>query len=411
MKNCAFTICAKNYLAQAFSLKESFLKYNNNFEFYIFLSDLKGSNLVPDDVFELDEKWIPDWKVMAFKYNVIEFSTSIKPFCFNKLFIAGYDKIVYLDPDIYVTSSLLPIYKMLDNKSIVMTPHYCNIQNEYTGSVSEEKLLFVGIYNLGFVAIKNDEFGNKIIQWWCRRLKNKCYADAYDSLHVDQRWMDFVPAFFPDNVLITHHLGINSAIWNLHERYLDAEDGTYIVVNSETKERFPLLFFHFSGFDPFNPEVLNRRHPKYNLEMYPSFRPLVKEYIEAEYRNGYETYSKLPYSLNSFSDGSLIFPIYRRLYRAIEQELPVEDPFDSHSAFVKTLKKNGLFYNRKIQSIYPVNHDARLQKKRVYTKALLHLFSILRKCIGIDYYSSLLFFLYDFSRFESQKFMIKHIVK
>lgn len=40
MKQCAFTICAKNYLAQAITLRESFKRHNKE-EFFIFLSDDK----------------------------------------------------------------------------------------------------------------------------------------------------------------------------------------------------------------------------------------------------------------------------------------------------------------------------------------------------------------------------------
>jgi lipopolysaccharide biosynthesis glycosyltransferase len=215
-RNVAFTICAKNYLAQAFTLKESFEIHNPNCDFFIFLSD--DSEGIADSVITLEDSWIPDWKKMAFKYNVIEFSTSVKPFCFKKLFQENYDKIIYLDPDIYVTNPLDEIFDFLENKTIVLTPHYCNIQTEYTGSITEEEILFVGIYNLGFTAIKNNLIGLKIIDWWMNRLSNKCYADKIDALHVDQKWMDFIPAFFPNDVLITHHMGINPAIWNLHER-------------------------------------------------------------------------------------------------------------------------------------------------------------------------------------------------
>jgi len=35
-KNVAFTICAKNYLAQAFALRESFYCHNPKSDFFIF---------------------------------------------------------------------------------------------------------------------------------------------------------------------------------------------------------------------------------------------------------------------------------------------------------------------------------------------------------------------------------------
>ena len=403
-KNAAFTICAKNYLAQALTLKESFHRLNPSNDFFIFLSD--DSDGLADNIITLDCRWIPNWKQMAFKYNIIEFSTSIKPFCFKKLFSQNYSKVIYLDPDIYVTNPLVEIFDFLDNKSIVLTPHYCNIQTDYTGSISEEEILFVGIYNLGFCALKNDIVGIKVIDWWMNRLTNKCFADKFDALHVDQRWMDFIPAFFPNDTLITHHLGINPAIWNLHERELViSENNKYQIKDSLSQEVFPLLFYHFSGFDPYNPKLINRRHPKYNTDIYPSFIPLFEEYIKGVYDNGYERYSKMSYSFNAFEDGESILPLYRRLFRVFEYEYVEHNPFHTESHFFKDLKKARLLTGIKTLKFTTYTDNER-NKKRAFVKLIVGFFKILKKIIGVRYYYSLLVFLGDFTRFEKQGFLL-----
>ena len=111
MENCVFTICAHNYMAQALTLQQSVLKYNK-VDFKIFLADTPEES----PLFEkLDESWIPNWRNMAFQYNITEFNTSIKPFCFNKLFEEGYKKVVYLDPDMFVVDSVNLIWDILDN--------------------------------------------------------------------------------------------------------------------------------------------------------------------------------------------------------------------------------------------------------------------------------------------------------
>lgn len=408
-KNCTFTICAKNYLAQALTLKSSFQHHNPNCDFYIFISD-SSEGLTEeeiDNVVLLDDHWIDNWRLMAFKYNVIEFSTSIKPFCFKKLFKENYSKVIYLDPDTYVTKPLDEIFNFLDNKSIVLTPHYCNIQTDYTGSITEEEILFVGIYNLGFAAIKNDKVGMEIVNWWMNRLANKCYADKIDALHVDQKWMDFIPAFFPNDVLITHHLGINPAIWNLHERELIINiNKEYVIRNNKTKEIFPLLFFHFSGFDPFSPKLINRRHPKYNTDVYPSYIPLFDEYVKGLYENGYDKYSKMTYSFNAFEDGENILPLYRRLFRVFEDKFTGSNPFSEKEFFFLTLKKNKLLSGIKSTkfSIYSENDR---NKGRTFQKISINSFKILKSIIGIRYYFSLIVFLNNFTRFEKQGFLIK----
>lgn len=406
-QNAAFTICAKNYLAQAISLKESFLNHNPNSDFFIFLSDSpNGLEECKNGLALLDESWIPDWKRMAFKYNVIEFSTSVKPFCFNKLFKQGYKKVIYLDPDTYVTGSMSEIFEFLSIKSIVLTPHYCNIQTNYSGSITEEEILFVGIYNLGFAAIRNDNVGNKIIDWWMNRLSTKCYADKIDALHVDQKWMDFIPAFFPNDTLITHHMGINPAIWNLHERELILENGKYIIRDIQSKDNYSLIFFHFSGFDPYNPKLINRRHPKYNTDIYPSYIPLFEEYINRIYKNGYEKYSKMEYAFNSFDNGENILPLHRRLFRVNIDEYIDVDPFQKSSKIYNTLRKNKLLSGIKSNQLSIFTSE---EKNRGvgYEKLLQLIFKILKRLIGVKYYLALIKFIHELTRYERQVFLIE----
>lgn len=406
-KNCAFTICAKNYLAQAVTLRNSFKKYNPNCDFYIYLADQK-SNDVDIEISVLDGSCCPKWEEMAFKYNVIEFSTSIKPFVFKKLFNDGYEKVLYLDPDIYVTDSLKYIYELLDNKSIILTPHYNNIQKVYSGSVTEEELLFVGIYNLGFAGIKNNGIGNKIIDWWCDRLESKCYADHRDALHVDQRWMDFIPGFFPDDVHISHHAGINTAIWNLHERDLTIVDDKYFIRDMDSGELYPLLFFHFSGFDPDKAETINRRHPKYNTSVFPAFKPLIEEYASSVIANGYTKFHPLVYSFNSFSDGENIIPLHRRLFREyIKSASDFGNPFDIHGTFYSKLKKNRL-----LTGVHSADFNAGInandRKQGAKIENVAKIFSrLFIRIFGIRRFYLLLRFAERFSRLEYQSYLIE----
>jgi len=406
-KNAVFTICARNYLAQALALKTSLKRSEPNLDFYLFISDSTDELPNDIDVVPLDETWIPDWRSMAFKYNVIEFSTSIKPFFFKKLFGEGYSKVIYLDPDTYITSSLQVIFDFLVDKSIVLTPHYCNVQTNYKGSITEEEILFVGIYNLGFAAIKNNLVGNKIIDWWMNRLTDKCYADKYDALHVDQKWMDFIPAFFPTETMITHHMGINPAIWNLHERELIVgAEGIYYIRNIETDELFPLIFFHFSGFDPFNPTLINRRHPEYNTDIYPSYLPLFQQYIDDIYKNGYNSYSKLSYSFNSFDDGENIIPLHRRMLRIYEQDYQVKNPFEIGNIFHQMLKKNKLLTGIKSNSFSTFSASSK-KSKGIFERSIIKGLNLIKVIVGIRYYASLLNFLSIYVRYENQMFLIK----
>ena len=408
--NAVFTICAKNYLAQALTLKASLLEHNPNVDFHLFLADEKTKEVEDLDIIELNGSWIPDWQTMAFKYNVIEFATSIKPFCFDKLFKEGYGKVIYLDPDIFVTSRLDYIFDGLEEKSMMITPHYNHIETNYTGAVTEEELLFVGIYNLGFGAIKNNEVGNKIINWWKNRLFDKCYADKEDALHVDQKWIDFLPGFFPNDIFICQHPGINIAIWNLHERELHiAEDGKYYIKDLITQKNSDLLFFHFSGFDPFDRKMINRRHPKYNIETYPSFEPIINRYADLVYKNNYDILSKLKYSYNIFLNGFTILPLHRRLFRIeIEKNgLIIENPFSDNSTFYKKLNSKNLILKKKNEDY---NLGIKGEKRKSASKIDIFFNTstkIFIKLFGIKYYYFIIKYLKFKTRLENQYFLIE----
>ena len=86
-KNCAFIMCTKSYIGFAETLKDSFLKYSEDFDFYIIFYDgkldeqksiISGKNVVGLGDDKYDE--------LAFKYNVTEFCICIKPFGFTYFF-------------------------------------------------------------------------------------------------------------------------------------------------------------------------------------------------------------------------------------------------------------------------------------------------------------------------------------
>lgn len=392
--NCAFTICAKNYLAQALTLRESFLKHNPSLNFFIFLADKIDGVEDVDDVVALDKSWIPDWVNMAFKYDVIEFNTSIKPFCFGKLFKEGYEKVIYLDPDIYVTRPLDYIYECLNNKSVVLTPHYCDIEVHFDGAVSEETFNKVGIYNLGFCALKNDKVGQEIAKWWQNRLQYKCYSQSSEGLFVDQKWMDYIPAFFPQATCVSSHHGMNVAIWNLHERelFIDEKQG-YMIRRKKTEDEFPLLFFHFSGFDPFETTVINRRHPQFNVTTYPSFKPIIEEYRERVYANGYDRFSKMTYGFNHYSDGGVITPLQRRMFRVYLNEHKVEfNPFEINTPFYKKLKNSHLLLkaSTKQNGFASYTKEEKNKGKKLEDKVVKPMLRLALRVLGAERYAMLI---------------------
>lgn len=411
-KNCIFTICSKNYLAQALTLKDSVKKHEPTKDFFIFLADENTEEIKDIGVEELNEVWIPKWREMAFKYDVIEFNTSIKPFCFKKLFGEGYQKVVYLDPDMYVTDKLDYIWNNLDKYSIILTPHMLEMEMGEEGVLPETDLLMCGIYNLGFAAISNTAAGNKIVDWWYRKLENECYNSPIEGLFVDQKWMVFIPGYFPKETLVSTNPGINIGYWNLHERELTQRENKYYIRDKVSGEVYPLLVYHFSGFKPGQETMISAHQPQFNIELYPSFIPIIKEYKELEIKNGYERFSKLHYSFNAFSNGIEITGYHRRLYRSCLKEYEGQDPFSTDGGFYQNLKKSKLLTEKKNQAIKA--YGGRQMNQHTRAK-YMHFFEKVAKpfkrLIGTERYFSLLAHGRTLFSLENQTFLMQDMQK
>ena len=402
--NVIFTVCAKNYLAQALTLKQSVEETNPDVNFFIFLSDDVNGEELPE-VILLDDNWIPQWKKMAFKYNVIEFSTSIKPFCIDYLFNKGYDNVLYIDPDIYVYKSLNDIFEVLKSKSIVLTPHRCTMFDDMRGPTSELIVSLVGVYNLGFIGIRNDRIGKRVVNWWKNRLQDYCYDDKEQGLFVDQKWMNFVVGYFPDDVYITHNLGYNMAIWNIQERELFIENDTFKVRSIEDSSKvYDLSFFHFSGYDPYKPDNIDKRVDDYTVKEYPQYKKLLVDYRKAEMENGYDKYHCMSYSFNSFNDSTIILPINRRLYRVNSRMHNCVNPFDVQGEVYIMFKKSRLLSCNQV--------GKSIEKDQCGLKTVgfgsLRYYKLLLKFVGIDSYQKIMRLWRIFSRDENTTFLLNN---
>lgn len=405
-KNAIFTICAKNYLAQAKTLGFSLRKFAPEIDFYIILSDEIGTDTIDYAGFEIIEAKtlhnIPFFYELAFKYDVIEFSTAVKPFFLDLLINEkGYTKVLYIDPDMVVYSSLDFLFEALDKQDALLTPHLLYPYIKYEGATREEELLFVGIYNLGFFGINNSVNGKHIIEWWKVKLKDQCFADKEDGLHVDQKWMDFLPALFGEKVLILRHPGINLAFWNMHERVFVDNGKEYTVDGA------PLVIFHFSGLDPLNYQEIARKQTKFNLTNLPQYTRLFKEYVTELKSNQFNYLSTLIYRYNKFDNQVHILKYQRRLYRSLLNEgYQFANPFQTGANTLYALLDSNKLIIQDKQGKYMAlkkgitDFNAKVSKMQF-------LLLCCKKLIGIKYYYLLMRFMEVYARFEKQSFLIK----
>lgn len=332
-----FTISSKNYFAQGKTFLDSIYELHHDEIDYFYL-------IVDEDLKELhsfNPKFnlvlaknigIPDYYSLAFKYNVIEFNTAVKPFFFDYL-AKVYQKILYFDPDIFVYKRLDFIFDIMDSKDIILTPHIINSDFRINDiEEGEYPFLQTGIFNLGFLGVNISGESIKFINWFKERTYSACFIDIRRGLFVDQKWINFVPCLF-DSYYILKNKYCNVAYWNISERGLTENDIENIV------------FYHFSSFDINDNENITKLNSKFfNLKNFPALTGKVYHYRELLTLNGYIEYRKQEYSYNKFFNKRSITPFHRNIFLKMETNL---NPFEFKSSSWFYLKGYLLFTIKK----------------------------------------------------------------
>ena len=386
MKRVACTIVSANYLHFGWTLAESFLKFHPEDEFHLLLVDRMPGNFTTRNprvqITQVEQLDLPDFRSLAFKFDLLELNTAVKPTFLKYLLALGAEKVVYFDPDIYLYCPVELIFAALDEASAVVTPHLLSPTTDEDVSY-EKDLLVTGVFNLGFVAVSNSEQGRSFLNWWEDRCLRFGFQDLRTGLFVDQKWVNFAQCFF-DRIHILRHRGCNVAYWNLAERAVSKVDDAYMVDSAE-----PLIFFHFSGYNPDVPERVSSKL-RLSLAVSPSVKRLLIEYGKRLEANGTEAYRDIPYSYTSFSDGSLIPTLARRLYSVTMDKWEGTDPFDVAGPFYAAAKKARIL-SPKDQSGKFSSNNLPVDDWRI--KAINRFLFFLPRIIGGDRYTMLMKYL------------------
>lgn len=427
-----FTIVARNYYGLSQVLRKSVLRHHEDIEYLVFIADgikdAESGQFGPDavDAAALMGNYVSVKKQaeMAFKYNLTEYCTAIKPFCFQHLFDStDCDKAIYLDPDVFVFAPMTPIFEKLAHADIVLTPHIV-FPSSREGAGTDSKILGAGIFNLGFAGLRRSNTGIAFAKWWGQRLLDQCFADGHDALFTDQKWVDFVHALFPaEGVAVIRHCGTNIAPWNFHERkVIKSEDDQLWVERrvdesetfaSETDRKLePVVFAHFSGFD--YKRLCSGEIAQYNIDgltFYPDLQPLIDRYMSAIQtdRENVLKFLGMTYRYSSFEDETPIISFYRRLLRsAVDAGINFDNPFAvGAGTFHQRLVYNRLVLQDRAESAQvdksTKNNMAGVDRKLAMVNRVMR---VVKRVIGFRRYLLLLRLMRPYSRAESQLHLI-----
>lgn len=331
----AFTSCSYSYLNRARVLASSLRAQHVDWVLWLVMTDKEPKGfrfeldledfdyiLTAEDLFgDETERWL-------FGHDIVEACTAVKGrACARIMQEMDCEKLVYFDPDIAIFNSMTPVLDLLNTHSIVLTPHQTEPDpRDQRIAIRDNEItsLDYGIYNLGFVAIANDNEGRRFVQWWDDRLTDWCHDRLDIGLFVDQKWCNLVPCFF-ENVKTLRDPGYNVASWNLSQRKMCYDDNGNALING-----VPLRFYHFTKLGPVG-DVMTQRYAKDNIEIYELwwwYRKQVEAATEKGIPKGWWYYG-------SFDNGVKITKSVRELYR---------DRRDLREAFTSPLHTAGGSY-------------------------------------------------------------------
>lgn len=367
----AFTVCNVAYLNKALVLSDSYhIQTNKKLNIYLIDTKRELPNLKNHHkIIWIEELNLPELNNLAFKYDITELSTSLKPYLAKKNLELN-QKVIFFDPDIFIYSSIDKILNDLNDCSILLTPHYTTPEpNEWDNS--DVGMMRFGSFNLGFFALRDTLESGKFVDWWHDRCMRYCFFETQFGLSTDQKWISIAPCLFRD-IKISFNSGYNMAFWNLHERLITKNEDKSITINN--KER--LIFFHFSSFDNNNPKLLSTRPVPAAKNINNYLQKLAIDYGNKllKYKN------KITddfYGYDFMSNGDYISPTLRRAYvsafSGIENKI---DPFDSNGEVGVFAKKNYLI-ERKNNSFSPLgfqqknDHSLKFKIINFFMRAIL----------------------------------------
>jgi hypothetical protein len=143
------------------------------------------------------------------------------------------DFLAYVDADLCFYSDPGAIFKEIGSASVAITPH------RFPGK--DHDLGLFGVYNVGFLAFRNDAAARAVLADWRTRCIEWCYDSLEEDRFADQKYLDAWPARFP-GVHVVRNPAAGLAPWNWVGHTIDAQ------CEPVTVDGQPLIFYHYHGF-------------------------------------------------------------------------------------------------------------------------------------------------------------------
>lgn len=328
MRTCCYTSFTLTYLPRARILLQTLRAAQPGWDIHALVvdeappgTDLQALLAGFDGVLRLDDLGIPRMRSWLFGHGLVEACTALKAAAMLRLMDAGYDRVIYLDPDIAVFHPLDPALDTVAGASIVLVPHQAEPNWQPVAILDNEMAsLRYGVFNLGFIAVRADPAGRAFASWWAMQVHAACRDAPDEGLFTDQKYADLVPCLFP-GVAVLRDPGCNVASWNLSTRRLRINRDGGMTANG-----VPLRYCHFTKVGGIGDLMLERSagDAVEPLEIWAWYRgELARHLAQQQVPADWWHYAR-------FAGGVPVTPAMRHLYRTRSDLVAAfADPFSA----------------------------------------------------------------------------------
>ncbi len=318
------TVINKAWLAHARALAESLRAYQPDAGMSVLIVDSMDGFVDPKQepfaVLSPQDIGVEDFEAMSVRYGITELCCALKPAIMRHL-LDGEESIVYLDSDVRLFAPLDGLEEALREHSFLLTPHLLAPLADDGHEPNELAILLGGSFNLGFAAARKTPEVKALLGWWSERLRTGSRLNPAHAMVFDQRWADLMPGMF-EQVGRWRDPGVNSGFWRAGTSDFEQRNGRIVVDGG------PLRTFHFTGFEPEQPERLSKYDNRVSLDQEPVLSEMCAQFAQRLDACGHAETSQWPYGLGATSSGIPLTTELRKLWDQAAGEGAVEEtPF------------------------------------------------------------------------------------
>jgi hypothetical protein len=245
--NTFCTIITADYYPKALALFKSLKTYDTAISLQILIADnnnIPGNTTLPGGIKLISADTLSGYSLVDDLYakyahhDMDSFRWSLKPVFISYLLENGFDKVLYLDCDMFFFDDYHFLFSELDKASVLLTPNWIN-SDPQTDKESFFSLFTSGFFSAGFIgAAKN---GLPALNWWAEACHFMMGEQIQYGIRADQKYLDVFPIKFETTKIIRHR-GCNIGAWNY-------EESKRILVNDKVliNGEYPVIFIHFDG--------------------------------------------------------------------------------------------------------------------------------------------------------------------